>query len=202
MSSTHLKTTAEPSEETQTRTDSAIQSKTITMADINQFWQTYHPRVFGYMYKRLNHRQDVEDLTNLVMYAFLDAMRNRPEQIKNPETYLWRIAHNQLARWIRDKYRQPITVSFEEDFELIDESLENFESENFQKRKQSLYQCLEKTLPAKELELVKQAMIDNIKSPVLAQQYGLSSANIRQKISRSLKKLRDKCQDIWLNYEA
>jgi DNA-directed RNA polymerase specialized sigma24 family protein len=89
-----------------------LRDMSLTLAD--SLWETYYPRVFAYFYKRLNIREDVEDLTSLTMTSFMDGMLDESKQIAKPDAYLWRIAHNQLALFLRDKYKQKVVVAYDE----------------------------------------------------------------------------------------
>jgi RNA polymerase sigma factor (sigma-70 family) len=174
----------------------------MSLQEINQLWETYYSRVFAYFYKRLNLKEDVEDLTSLTMFAFMDAMREKSDRIEKPDVYLWRIAHNQLAMFLKQKYKTPITVSYSEDWEFVDESLEDYESKTYQNRIRALMHCIENALKSQDLEIVKLSLIENIKSPEIATKLRLTPENVRQKLSRSLKTVRSKCLEVWNHYQA
>jgi DNA-directed RNA polymerase specialized sigma24 family protein len=73
--------------------------------NINAEWEIYYPKVYGYFFRRLNNRLDVEDLTSLVLSQFFQTLldQEKASRILNQNAYLWKIARNQLATFIDTK---------------------------------------------------------------------------------------------------
>jgi RNA polymerase sigma factor (sigma-70 family) len=165
--------------------------------DAKQLWEEYYPSVYGYFFRRVNNREDVEDLTSIVMTAFLDNLLNTEKSIQNPHGLLWKIAHNQLALFIRNKNKNPMAIGLEDtDFE-IDREIEDQRSFHYRDRVEILMECANKQLKDIELFIVEQIIMLDKKATQISDQIQLSSQNTRQKLSRSLKKLRQNCLQIW-----
>ena len=165
--------------------------------EIEELWKEYYPKVFGYFFRRVDNRQDVEDLTSLVLTAYLNALSERRDEIKNPHGYLWRIAHNYLVNFIKNKTKNPVFVAFTEDLEVIDESIEIHRSERFNAKTQDLMQCVKDNLPELDFKIVELIVMFDRKSAEVAEELNLTAVNVRQKLSRSLKKLKQQCVNLW-----
>jgi len=64
----------------------------------------YTEAIFRFCLKRLNSRVEAEDLSQEILLHILDGMRK--SDVKNPEAYVWQIAHNRYARKIDRKNKQ------------------------------------------------------------------------------------------------
>lgn len=173
---------------------------------LREEWEYYYPKVYGYFFRRVNNRLDVEDLTSLVLSNFFGTLldENKAVQIQNKNAYLWSICRNALLNFIYYKQKD-ITVSLEDiDHSLTLEqsvqsrSIENFYSQHYQSRLQNLLECLRKQLSALEYQIIEMSFLQEMTSKQIAEKVNLTATNVRQKISRSLKKVRDKCKKLWL----
>ena len=82
---------------------------------LQQKWDVYYPKVYGYFFRRVNNKTDVEDLTSMVLHKFFEVLIN-PEKsatLNNKNGYLWKIAHNHLVDFIKNKQKRPIVISIE-----------------------------------------------------------------------------------------
>lgn len=169
--------------------------------EVENLWNEYFPKVFGYFYRRLNCREDVEDLTSVVVTSFIDNLSKK--EITNPNAYLWRIAHNQLANFIREKSKNPIYVSLEDDehYQWVDESIEEGRSNSYKQKITQLINCAKMNLKGEEYALIVETFLDEKNSTQIAESQNAKPATIRKRLSRSLQKLRQKCLDIWDNFQ-
>ena len=112
--------------------------------NLDKEWENYYPKVYGYFFRRLNNRLDVEDLTSLVLKDFFEVLINpqKSQKVTNKNCYLWKIAYNYLADFIKVKQKKLLTISYDENFEAADQSLENFESQNFKEKIANLMVCV------------------------------------------------------------
>ena len=79
----------------------------------------------------------------------------------------------------------------------VDESLENHRSSHFQTKVVDLMQCVELNLKGLEFKIIQQVIMFDLKSVDVAKDLNLKPENVRQIVSRSLKKLKAKCLDLW-----
>jgi RNA polymerase sigma-70 factor (ECF subfamily) len=84
-------------------------------------YQRYVSQIYRYLYYRTGNHEDAEDLTARTFYR---ALRRFPHYVDRgaPFTaWLYRIAHNVVVNWMRDRQRRPtvplesVTVSSEEE---------------------------------------------------------------------------------------
>jgi RNA polymerase sigma-70 factor (ECF subfamily) len=174
----------------------------MTTAEIQETWRDLYPKVFGYFYRRITVREDIEDLTSIVLTSYLDKMMDETTQLENPYGYLWRVAHNQLVNYIRKKSKNPVAVAVDDTFQLIDESLEEKRSKAYTDRLDTLKQCMENTVSGDDLKIISLAILEEEKSPVIAKKLNIKADAVRQKLSRAVKKIRKHCLEIWKGYQS
>jgi len=177
---------------------------TISESSLCDLWADLYPKVYGYFLRRLDNRLDVEDLASITLTSFLQKYRQNPDKITNKHAFLWKIAHNQLCLFIKSKSKTFLSISLEDEIEDnidtgIDLAIENERSKELQIRIQKLIKCMENHLKNPELIIVKRIIMDDEKSTNLGKELNLTPENIRQKLSRSLKKLKIKCKSVWLD---
>jgi RNA polymerase sigma factor (sigma-70 family) len=170
----------------------------ISEQNFDHVWNEYFPKVFGYFYRRVNSREDVEDLTSVVMAAFIQKISQ--EELQNPRGYLWQIAHNQLNNFIRNKSKRPVTVDFTEEDLQIEEKLENTYSDSYVFRTEELVKCAKKSLRPEEYNLIEKTVMGEEKAVDVAISQDMNPATVRKRVSRALKKLREKCRSLWESY--
>jgi hypothetical protein len=60
---------------------------------------------------------------------------------------------------------------------------------------------MEKNLKGEDFQIVQSSILDDKKSPEVDKDLNLTPVNVRQKLSRVLTKLKEKCLSIWNNYQ-
>jgi RNA polymerase sigma-70 factor (ECF subfamily) len=162
-------------------------------------WDEYYPKVYGYFFRRLEQREDVEDLTSMVMTQFMLVLLDQEKcnRIENKLSYLWKIAHNHLVDFIATKKKRVIMVALDEDVSALDESLEKLYSRHVQERQQAVLKCVEHSLSSQDLELVQLSIMEDKQSAEVGKVLQLTAGNVRIRLYRALEKLRDKCREIW-----
>jgi RNA polymerase sigma-70 factor, ECF subfamily len=163
----------------------------------NKLWDDYYPKVFGYFYRRVNNRQDVEDLVSVTLSGFFASIAR--SEISNQNALIWKIAHNQLVSFIRTKSKNPILIDFSTDESTLDEKVENTRSSNYIQKLEVLLQCINNQLTDEQKSIVQCSIIDDKKSHEIAIELSLTASNVRQILSRSIKKLKTKCKQLWIN---
>jgi RNA polymerase sigma-70 factor (ECF subfamily) len=170
----------------------------LSQTELFNIWEEYYPKVYGYFLRRVDNHTDVEDLTSITLTAFLEKLRSE-EEIKNKNAFLWKIAHNQLCVFIKNKSKSPITVSVDEAsfVENFDIRVEETKSEYLQKRFEALHKCIQNILTGENYQIVFEIIIKDKKSPEVASLLNLKPDTVRQKLKRSLNKIRSKCKTVW-----
>jgi RNA polymerase sigma factor (sigma-70 family) len=158
-------------------------------------WDTYYPKVYGYFFRRIDLKDDVEDVTSIVMTKFLSALYTK--NLENPHAYLWQIARNQLAYYIKNKSKHPLSSQLEENHYTLISSIENYRSDHYQSKVDDIMECVKRNLRGEEFTIMQEVVMFDRTSAEVANELRLKADNVRQKLSRSIKKLRQACIDLW-----
>jgi RNA polymerase sigma factor (sigma-70 family) len=165
------------------------------LTDVDAAWEYWYPRVYGYFFKRVGLREEVEDLTSSTLTTVFTA-----PNIQNLQAYMWRVAHNYLVKYINTKNTEPAPFSLNEEWIAMEykEEVEETISDRYTAKLQQLINCVNDHL-TKDLDkqLVQLSIMDEKNSTEIATILNLKPDNIRQKLSRTLKKLKQKCLDLW-----
>lgn len=99
-----------PKQKDLTRLDDA---ELVELAKDNQeafgvLYERYVEKIYKYIYYRTGNHQDAEDLTAGVFYRAMAHIENYTERGVPFQAWLYRIAHNLVANWHRDRSRRKI----------------------------------------------------------------------------------------------
>ena len=153
-------------------------------------WNQWYNSIYGYVYRRVSVRTAVEDITTEVLEDFFLADR---EQMRDETSYIFGIARNKVSHWIRNKYRTPTSVE-------LDESRDTNKEEHtieYRAQLKTLLDCAKTHTSNEEFELIEMSVLYDFSSPTIAAELGLTPATVRQRLSRTLKKLRTLCSKAW-----
>lgn len=67
-------------------------------------------QIYRYVYYRTGNQQDAEDLTARVFYRALEKLPYYEDRGAPFTAWLYRIAHNLVANWLRDRSRRPVVA--------------------------------------------------------------------------------------------
>jgi RNA polymerase sigma-70 factor (ECF subfamily) len=88
-----------------------------------EFYQRYSGKLYGYCVKLLGYKEDLKDIYQDIFLKFFNSAQERGP-MDNPRAYLFRIAHNICANYIRDRKE---TVSYEEYFWAAEDNTTKYE---------------------------------------------------------------------------
>lgn len=163
--------------------------------DIDKQWREYYPKVYGYFFRRLGSREDVEDLTSVCLSTFFTKLLDSPNQVKNPPAYLWKIVYNQLNLFLRNKIKHPVPIGIDDDFDAP-ETNDNF-NQSFLEKTEEVWKLAKVHCSKDELLILEAVFLDNKKSSQIAVELNLKADTIRQRLKRTLDKLRKHLEPIW-----
>lgn len=167
-----------------------------------QTWDYWYPLVYGYFFKRVNNRADVEEMTSTTITSLL-----LKEDVQSPKAFIWQTAKNQLLLYITKKTKQPNIGQINEQTEanyIPEESMnESDEPVNprYQEVVNKLIECVEHNLTVEEVKITKMSIIEEQNSTQISQALNLKANTIRQKLKRAIYKLKQKCVDIWHEFK-
>lgn len=84
-----------------------------TKQDPERFGEVYDhyvDRIYSYIYHRVGNTHDAEDLTSRTFYRALSHLQSYENQGIPFSAWLYRIAHNLVANWHRDRGRRPVVA--------------------------------------------------------------------------------------------
>src|SRR5512143_3379828 len=81
-------------------------------------YERYVDRIYSYIYFRTGSEQDAEDLTARTFFQALTNIRRYHERGLPFSAWLYRLAHNLMANWHRDRERRP-QVSLDDVWALL-----------------------------------------------------------------------------------
>jgi RNA polymerase sigma-70 factor, ECF subfamily len=76
-------------------------------------YERYVKKIYNYVYYRVGNHQDAEDLTARTFFRAMKHIRNYKDRGVPLSAWFYRIAHNLVANWHRDRGRHPV-VSLED----------------------------------------------------------------------------------------
>ena len=166
--------------------------------EIEKIWLKYHPKIYGYYFKRLNHREDVEDLTATCLTIFVEKMISSDQKIDKPEAFLWKIIYNQFNEFIRQKYRLPKINQLDDSCDTINiDLIESEISQHYQAKMQEIWQSAKRSCSKQELELLEEVYLKGSRSSDLAKKWNLKPDNVRQRLKRAVDKLKKLKISLW-----
>ena len=165
-------------------------------------WQYWYSRVYAYFYKRVNGMYEVEELTSQTLNTAFMA-----KNVLNFKAYTWKVAHNYLVKYIQTKNLDPMPISWDENVDLasasipkwqMEQTFETQTSEQYQNKLSQLLECIRQNVTKPDdYKILEMSICEEKNSVEIAAIVGLSSDNVRQKLSRNIKKLRQSCVDLW-----
>jgi RNA polymerase sigma-70 factor (ECF subfamily) len=150
-------------------------------------WQQYESELKGYLLKRLDNREQVEDL---LQDTFLKAVRLGAKfcNLENPRAWLYNVTKNELIDYLRkEKVRTGLSqLTIAELHEISDEPVEQIPVAN-------LSQCLPlalQQLSAQEKQIIISCDFEGLTQAAYAEQHNLKLPAVKSKIQRARKHLK------------
>ncbi len=157
-----------------------------------QLYERYADKIYNYVYYRTGNVADAEDLTARVFMRAMKHIVNYDDRGVPFSAWLYRIAHNLVANWYRDRSRRKI-------MSLDDVSQWNFHEEG----PESLAQFLEdreallatiRRLPADRQELLILKFVERLSNKEIGDIMDRSEGAIKSLYHRTLLSLREEIQ--------
>jgi RNA polymerase sigma-70 factor (ECF subfamily) len=153
-----------------------------------QLYEQYVERIFNYVYYRTGNQHDAEDLTAKV---FFRAMRRIPQYEERGlpiSAWLYRIAHNLVANWHRDRGRRP-EISLDETFASVPRS-EHPEVTLLKVEEHDNLLRIIRGLPPERQQLIILKFVEHMSNADIGQIMGRTEGAIKSLYHRTLLSLR------------
>jgi RNA polymerase sigma-70 factor (ECF subfamily) len=155
--------------------------------DFEAVYTDNYSSVYGFIFRRLHHKESTEDLTGDLVYS-CDKNYDRYDPAKaSLKTWIFTIANNKLKNYYRDN-KAAISLDDEDNpIELPDKT--DMEIAVYLDELRSLLQEALATLPERERTVVNLKYFQKKTSAQIAGQMGITAGNARTILTRALKKL-------------
>lgn len=151
-------------------------------------YERYIERIYAYIYHRVGNVQDTEDLTARTFYRAIDKLNTYEDRGLPFSAWLFRIAHNLVANWHRDRGRRRFLSldrlwSHSQESDTPEERLEKAETH------QALWDAINR-LPAERRDLLLYKFSSRLSNIEIGQLMNKSEGAIKSLYFRTLSTLR------------
>lgn len=154
-----------------------------------ELYEHYAERIFNYIYYRTGNVHDAEDLTARVFQRAMNHIRKYTDRGVPFSAWLYRIAHNLIANWHRDRGRkQEIPI---DDLPVLPARGDHPEATVVRTEEQDALLRLIRRLPAERQTLLILKFVDNLSNAEIGQIMGRSEGAVKSLYHRTLLALRD-----------
>ena len=162
-------------------------------AAFGELYERYVKRIYNYVYYRTGDHQDAEDLTARVFYRALQHIPHYVDRGVPFSAWLYRIAHNLVANWHRDRSRRKI-IPLDE---LILSGLRSEAPESVTETREDRDTLLDaiRRLPPDRQQLLILKFVERMPNAEIGAIMGRSEGAIKSLYHRTLLALRDEMKN-------
>ncbi len=159
-----------------------------------ELYECYYTRIYNYVYYRTGNAADAEDLTAKIFFRAMQHIGSYQHQGVPFSAWLYRIAHNLVANWHRDRSRRKI-ISLDDIAQWqVQGNSPEFIAELLQD-KAHLQQAIRR-LPADRQELLSLKFVERMSNAQIGDVMGRSEGAIKSLYHRTLLALREDMQRV------
>lgn len=155
-----------------------------------ELYRRYVKKIYNYVYYRTHNHQEAEDLTARVFFRAMSHMRSYVDRGLPFSAWLYRIAHNLVANWHRDRGRRQIIAL--EDYighELTDDTAETLAEDD--ETRAALLDAIEE-LPEDRQQLLVLKYVDHLSNAEIGEIMDRTEGAVKSLYHRTLLSLRKK----------
>lgn len=154
-----------------------------------ELYERYTERIFNYVYYRTGNVHDAEDLTARVFQRAMNHIHNYTDRGVPFSAWLYRIAHNLVANWHRDRSRkQEIPI---DDLPVLPAKGDHPETALVRTEEQDALLRLIRRLPPERQNLLIFKFVENLSNAEIGQIMERSEGAVKSLYHRTLLSLRD-----------
>jgi RNA polymerase sigma-70 factor (ECF subfamily) len=157
-------------------------------------YEQYVERIFNYVYYRTGNQHDAEDLTARVFFRAMRRIPQYQERGLPVSAWLYRIAHNLVANWHRDRGRRP-EISLDEGFASIPHSEHPEVTLLYLEEQDRLLQMI-RQLPPERQQLIILKFVEHLSNAEIGQIMGKTEGAVKSLYHRTLLSLRVDMENI------
>src|SRR5512143_949039 len=151
-------------------------------------YERYVDRIYSYIYFRTGSEQDAEDLTARTFFQALTNIRRYNERGLPFSAWLYRIAHNLMANWHRDRDRRP-QVSLDDVWALLAHGQDSPPSVAERNAELETLRAVVRALPADRQLLLVLKFGEDKSNVEIGRELGRSEGAIKSLFHRTLRDL-------------
>lgn len=166
-------------------------------SDSEAFGELYNrhvTRIYSYIYYRTGDYQDAEDLTARVFQRALQHVANFQDQGVPFSAWLYRIAHNLVANWHRDRSRRPVVPL--EDHVADTGAVTHPEALAVAEEQNRILLVVVRKLPPDRQQLLILKFVERLSNAEIGQIMGRTEGAIKSLYHRTLNSLRDQIKNM------
>ena len=165
-----------------------------------QLYQRYVERIFNYVYYRTGNTHDAEDLTARVFQRAMNHIHNYTDRGVPFSAWLYRIAHNLVANWHRDRSRkQEIPL---DDLPVLPAKGNHPERSLVRSQEQEALLNHIRKLPPERQNLLILKFVENMSNAEIGKIMGRSEGAVKSLYHRTLLALRDQVGNQKINLDG
>jgi RNA polymerase sigma-70 factor, ECF subfamily len=182
-------------------------SELVALAKIDQdafgeLYERYVKKIYNYVYYRTTNQHDAEDLTARVFFRAMSHIGNYEDKGVPFQAWLYRIAHNLVANWHRDRARRRIIPL--DEFVAASLSTESPDHQAEDAEDRELLMAAVKRLPPERQQLLILKFVEHRSNAEIGQIMDRTEGAIKSLYHRTLIALRDdlkiqQMSQIWRN---
>ncbi|MBZ0296128.1 MAG: sigma-70 family RNA polymerase sigma factor [Anaerolineae bacterium] len=155
-------------------------------------YERYVGKIYNYVYYRTGNHHDAEDLTAMVFYRAMGHIENYTERGVPFQAWLYRIAHNLVANWHRDRGRRKIIAL--EDFIGPSPQSETPDTQAEDEEEREILMRVIRRLPEERQQLLILKFIEHLSNAEIGQIMDRTEGAIKSLYHRTLIALREELQ--------
>ncbi|MCS7010227.1 MAG: sigma-70 family RNA polymerase sigma factor [Anaerolineales bacterium] len=157
-------------------------------------YERYVERIYNYVYYRVGNPHDAEDITARVFYRAMHHIHHYTQRGVPFSAWLYRIAHNLIANWHRDRARHP-EISLSDVPTLHYKGTAPEASIVQDQEKEALFQIIRRLSPERQHLLVLK-FVEHLSNAEIGAIMGRSEGAIKSLYHRTLLALRQELEKI------
>jgi RNA polymerase sigma-70 factor (ECF subfamily) len=156
-------------------------------------YERYVQKIYNYVYYRVGNHHDAEDLTARTFYRAMDHIGQFTQRGVPFSAWLYRIAHNLMANWHRDRQRHQV-VALEDAALNLEQAEEPQQMAELEEEKDRLLVTI-RCLPPERQQLLILKFAEGLSNAEIGRIMGRSEGAIKSLYYRTLVSLREMLQD-------
>jgi RNA polymerase sigma-70 factor (ECF subfamily) len=168
------------------------QAKTGDKDAFGELYERYLDKIYSYVYYRTGNHHDAEDLTARVFFRAMAHMENYTERGVPFQAWLYRIAHNLVANWHRDRGRRKVIPLDEFIAASLKSDAPDKQAED-QEERDALRAAIQR-LPEERQQLLLLKFVEHLSNAEIGEIMNRTEGAIKSLYHRTLIALRDELE--------